>query len=275
MTISVAVINGRYRQVTEVHSRGSVVTADCITGYTSKKAVAGKSPGAGWKIDMAFKNDTGPKHWIRNFPTIERVTIAQADFLELDAWPSRELDAREMDELIALIRPHIDRAVDQGGVRARRVMPELRVETVELFITGAGLPMPNPDQYSTALKAAWEAAVPKDRVAGKATKAIVGKVAPRPSIEQATKASESTDTNPVVDTLERKSEVPDGYYFSTQLTRNVEDTEENRLIDAAIQNGWPYEKLTGATKTKKGISGFTLRYATKNAYDPKVHGQTA
>lgn len=271
MSINVVVINGRYRQVTNVVSRASVVTVDCVTGFTSKKALAGKLPGPGWRTDTAYKFDPkGPKHWIKNEPTVERVTVDQHDFLELDVWPTREYDAKEMAELVSIIRPHIDRAIDQGGVHARRVCPKLRVETVELAITSAGLPLPPEEQYETALKEAWQAAVPKE-ARGKATKSIIGKVAPRPPEPAKPAPMEKTDSTHVLETIERKAP-PDGYYYSEQLTKDVPDNEENHLIDDALANGWPFDKLAGASKTRKGTSGFTLKYATKNAYDPKVHG---
>lgn len=74
---------------------------------------------------------------------------------------------------------------------------------------------------------------------------------------------------------EKPAEIPDGHFYSEHLKLVLPETDDNRLSDQAAGNGWPIEFLTDASRSKKGLAGFTLAFMTKNQFDLETHSKSA
>lgn len=266
-------ILGRFRPV-DIVSMDTVAgeaTVKYISGYRHRRAKSGRHPGPGWGRIIGTSNE-----WEAWQPMFDETRV-KTDALLAD-WPIGLKDnGFDESEVAAMLIPHMLSGKNANGPRAARTMPDIKIETLELKIHRAGIPMPTDDEWESIRAMTWADLQPKSRRIAP-TAGITSKP-PDQSTKHPTSSKKSKlQTRQTLPRMEPDTpKDPTGkdmgkdMFWSKGAKRQMKDTALNRKLDEAYQNGWPEDVLNGAKLTQKGAGGYTVNYAAKKRYDPDVH----
>ena len=247
---------GKVCRITQVVERQpDRVKVQIVTGERVQRSRSGSSPGPGWRPDPNGEK----RRWVKHTPQYDVVTVMLDEVLE--EWPvGWEKAGKDLAELVVEVKPIMQMAINAGGTRARRVLPEIPYETFEAHFRAKGSVIPSRDEITDVSEDAWNEA--RGRGRGRERKSSRG------VIVAASERPEFGDIAP------EGTEVPAKHFYSETFGTVLKDTPTNRMKYHAGLRGWPFEGLEKATKMKKGVLGITLSYAVKNDYDADKFGAT-
>ena len=193
---------------------------------------------------------------MRFVDVIERGVIIERDDLLGDDWPVGFVDfGVPIERLLQAVRPVMKRAVDAGGVRARRVMPNVRMEAIEVQLKREGMPLPSEDEFQGVMEQAWNDVKPQRRRANASAGRTI--IPPKPKKPGQPPAG---------------VEIKDDERWSDQFNMAVPKGQDGDKMEEAGKNGWPLSMMSGAKFRKRGEAGYTLAYMSKNKYAPERYG---
>lgn len=240
--------NGKVCRITKViGTEPDRVKVQIVTGQRTQKSRSGSSPGPGWRPDPSGE----ARRWVKYTPEYDCITVLKESVME--EWPTGwEANSMDLAELVLEIKPIMQMAINAGGARARRVLPEIPYETFEAYFRAKGMVVPSEEEIIDVSEDAWNETRGRAKRQKNSGRGVIVPAAERP---------EFGDIPP------DGMDVPDKHFYSETFGLALKDTPTNRMKYHAGLRGWPYEALEKATKMKKGALGITLAYAVKTDYD--------
>jgi hypothetical protein len=243
--ITIVKLDGRLRSGTVINESSSGSSVRVVVGHRRVGVTAGSSPGAGFR-----KVHGQPRKWVRMDAIHETKTVPAEDVFQSIDWPiGVEAHGADQEAVYAMVRALVEKAIEAGGVGAKRTRPKLDASSLEIDARIEGLPIPSAEEFEAMCKDAWTSIIDGGKRRVVQNKAIT--------------------TPPPID---KSEQIPDGF-FRASNGDVMHDNKENHTADAAMQNGWPMSIMSGSTMTDKGKSGFTLGFMSKNKFDPAKHAK--
>lgn len=172
MSFQLIKIDGFFRRVTERSSEAGGSRVQVIVGFRERRSGSSKSPGPGWRQVPGEK-----RSWMKREPRTEERFIQNEDIIESTEWPTGiEEHGFKAGQYESILKPSIDAGVEAAGAIGKRMMPEIKIETLETAIKEDGLAMPTAEEFAVMVKALWERDhKPKPRATISGSAAVTGR----------------------------------------------------------------------------------------------------
>lgn len=248
-----ALIKGRIARIIDLEDHSeNLVKVSAVTGTRVLRATAGKRPSPGWRPDPADR-----RKWTKHVDIVEELIIDRNRLIG-DEWPVGYQDFCESHgissdpaPLIDVIRPIMERAVGAGGIKARRVRPNLHVNAIESDVKRAGLPMPNESELETVLTHVWNEsrpARPSPRSSVSAAGRTIIPPKPEPKPEPSLDEKIEKHAQEIGDNVAKLGEIQSDPEALAEMAQQIEPEEpsepETELLSEKIK------KQAKASKTK-------------------------